>query len=38
MVWQVSLNKKGQIRAHHDDPHEHLMPHNKYQNAKYPNG
>jgi len=35
---QVTLNKKGQIRAHHDDPHAHLMPHNKYQNAEYPDG
>jgi len=35
---EVSLNSKGQIRAHHDDPHEHLMPHNKYQNAEYPDG
>jgi hypothetical protein len=35
---QVSLNSKGQIRAHHDDPNEHLMPHNKYQNAEYPDG
>ena len=34
----MSLNSKGQIRAHHDDPHEHLMPHNKYQNAEYPDG
>ena len=23
---EVSLNDKGQIRAHHDDPHAHLMP------------
>ena len=35
---EVSLNAKGQIRAHHDDPHQHLMPHNKYQNAEYPDG
>jgi len=35
---EVSLNDKGQIRAHHDDPHAHLMPHNKFQNAEYPDG
>eukprot|EP00960_Hanusia_phi_P054009 762521-Hanusia_phi.AAC.9 len=31
---EVSLNNKGDIRAHHDDPHGHLMPRNKYQNAR----
>jgi len=35
---EVSLNKKGQIRAHHDDPHGHLMPHNRFQTAEYPDG
>jgi len=33
---EVHLNAKGQIRADHDDPHGHLMPHNKYQHAEYP--
>jgi hypothetical protein len=32
------MNKRGEIRANHDDPNGHLMPHNKYQNAKYPDG
>eukprot|EP00960_Hanusia_phi_P066649 766443-Hanusia_phi.AAC.4 len=31
---EVSLNNKGGIRAHHDNPHSHLMPRNKYQNAR----
>jgi hypothetical protein len=35
---EVSMNKRGEIRANHDDPNGHLMPHNKYQNAEYPDG
>lgn len=33
---EVHLNAKGQIRADHDDPNGHLMPHNKFQHAEYP--
>jgi hypothetical protein len=35
---QVHLDDQGRIRADHDDPHGHLMPHNEYQNAVYPDG
>ena len=35
---EVHLNDKGEIRADHDDPNGHLMPHNKYQAARYPGG
>jgi len=35
---EVHLNSKGEIRADHDDPNGHLMPHNKYQAALYPDG
>jgi len=33
---EVHLNEKGEIRADHDDPNGKLMPHNKRQNAWYP--
>lgn len=32
---EVHLNKEGEIRADHDDPNGKLMPHNKYQEARY---
>jgi hypothetical protein len=35
---EVHLNARGEIRADHDDPTGHLMPHNKYENAEYPDG
>ena len=35
---EVHLNSQGEIRADHDDPNGHLMPHNKYQTALYPDG
>lgn len=35
---EVHLNDKGEIRADHDDPNGKLMPHNRFQNARYPDG
>ncbi len=37
-IQEVHLNDDGEIEADHDDPNGRLMPHNKFQDARYPDG